>query len=44
MVGHDSASGLWTSVLEFIFKFVLDYFLLDAAIQKHYVSLKTSTV
>lgn len=40
----DFASGLWTSLLEFIFKFVLDNFLLDTTIQKHYVSLKSSTI
>lgn len=43
-MGHDFASGLWTSVIEFIFKFVLDYFLLDTAIKEHYVSLKSSAV
>lgn len=42
-MGHDFASGL-TSVIEFIFKFVLDYFLLDTAIKEHYVSLKSSAV
>lgn len=37
---HDFAPGLGTSVLELMFKCVSDYFLLDEAIQEHYVLLR----